>query len=681
MKPQPTIHLTPGKRVLFLTKEPELIRKQLRGEIDLQMKDLPVDDLLDDINTDAMTPAWVCFSHKPEDIARDAYAGLIVDGKRLFEHDALINGNFEVIVSGYRKGVGSSRETATQCEVWSGIRIAVAASFAPIHAGNNINQGLLMADHAMLQRLQGGEGIAIEEFCKGYDAITRLIIREGGLFPFAKAVASGEIELPVPNTPKRPMTMGEKILARHVLVGGRNAQKPSDNQQPITDNQLFLKPGDAVVVEVDGGYTHEFTTAQVHYFLEQEYGPDYAIKNPQEFAVFEDHLIYADDVARMRPFMAKIQTLRDLQHEFQQHTGCRDFSAVENISPGICHEVARELIVDPGDFIQATDSHTCMGGVNNALAWGVGATEYANLVYSGFTQVEVSESIRFELTGALGENVTAKDVMLFILLQYAKPQMTLDRIMEFTGPGVRSLSMDERATLANMATECSARTAIIEADEKTFAWIAAMRPGIDVEALRARAVSPDPGAEYAGSVHTIDLATIQPMVAHPGDPDHGIPSDPTNGAFVKDFEDTKIDIAYAGSCTAGKIDDFLFYHQVAKEAVDAGLKVAEGVKFYIQFGSQAVETFARENGLLDTFERAGAVVLNPGCGACIGCGPGVSEDSEQVTISAINRNYKGRSGPGKLWLASPLTVAASAFTGHVTAYTPGMFAKELVGAL
>jgi 3-isopropylmalate/(R)-2-methylmalate dehydratase large subunit len=170
------------------------------------------------------------------------------------------------------------------------------------------------------------------------------------------------------------------------------------------------------------------------------------------------------------------------------------------------------------------------------------------------------------------------------------------------------------------------------------------------------------------------------MVAHPGDPDRGIPSDPTNGAFVDEFKDTKIDIAYAGSCTAGKIDDFLFYHQVAKEAVDAGLKVAEGVKFYIQFGSQAVETFARENGLLDTFERAGAVVLNPGCGACIGCGPGVSDDSEQVTISAINRNYKGRSGPGKLWLASPLTVAASAFTGRVTAYTPGMFTKELVEA-
>jgi 3-isopropylmalate/(R)-2-methylmalate dehydratase large subunit len=203
-----------------------------------------------------------------------------------------------------------------------------------------------------------------------------------------------------------------------------------------------------------------------------------------------------------------------------------------------------------------------------------------------------------------------------------------------------------------------------------------MRPGTDIAALRARAVSPDPDAHYAGGVHTIDLSKIQPMVAHPGDPDHGIPSDPTNGAYIDKIGEVKIDIAYAGSCTAGKVDDLLFYHQVAKEAVDAGLKVADGVKFLIQFGSQAVEKFARQNGLVDTFERAGATVLNPGCGACIGCGPGISENTDQVTISAINRNYKGRSGPGKLWLASPLSVAASAFTGYITAYTPGMFARR-----
>jgi 3-isopropylmalate/(R)-2-methylmalate dehydratase large subunit len=666
MRPPDSVRLTPGKRVLFLTKDPELIRQQLRGELDLRMEDLSVEDLLDDINTDAMTPAWVCFSHRPEDIARDAYAGLIVDGKRLFERDALKNGNFEVIVSGYRKGVGSSRETAVQAEKWSGIRIAIAASFAPIHASNNVSQGVLMGNHEQLRRLQAGEGIPLVEFYREYDPITQIVVQHGGLFPFSKAVAAGEVALPQPETGPRPMTMAEKILSRHLLGGG------------LGEGPKYVKPGDAILVEVDGGYSHEFTTAQVHYFLEQEYGADYQVKNPAKFAVFEDHLIYADEVPKMRAFMDKIETLRELQREFQRHTGVRDFSAKDRISPGICHEVAREVFIDPGDFIQATDSHTCMGGVNNALTWGVGATEYADLVHSGFTEVEVPESIRFELTGKLAPGVTAKDVMLYILLNYAKPQVTLNRVMEFTGPGVSTLSMDERATLTNMATECAARTAIVVADDLTFRWLAEWRPGLlgaGIERLRARAVAPDEGAVYAGGVHEIDLSSILPMVAHPGDPDHGIPSDPTNGAFVSEIGEVPIEIAYGGSCTAGKIDDLVFYHQVVKEALDAGLAVAPGVKFLIQCGSLAVEKFVYDNGLADTFLRAGVTLIHPGCGACIGCGPGVSETTDQVTVSAINRNYKGRSGPGRLWLASPLTVAASAFTGHITAYTPGMFQK------
>jgi 3-isopropylmalate/(R)-2-methylmalate dehydratase large subunit len=350
-----------------------------------------------------------------------------------------------------------------------------------------------------------------------------------------------------------------------------------------------------------------------------------------------------------------------------------DYSARDGVSPGICHELAREKMIEPGDFFQATDSHTCMGGVNNALAWGVGVTEYSNLIQSGFTQVEVPESIRFDLVGELRPGVTAKDVMLHILLHYAKPQMTLNRVMELTGPGLSALSMDERATLTNMATECTARSGICEADEKTVEWIARHRPDQSPGALRQRAVAPDPGAEYAGGTHAIDLGAIRPMVAHPGDPDRGLPSDPTNGAFVDEIGEVAIDIAYGGSCTAGKIDDFAFYHQVVEEALGADLKVAEGVTFIIQFASQEVESSARRRGYTEAFQRAGIVLIRPGCGACIGCGPGVSESAEQVTVSAINRNYKGRSGPGRLYLASPLTVAASAFTGVITAYRPGMF--------
>src|SRR5436190_15962008 len=204
MRPADPVRLTPGKRVLFLTKDPEKIRAQLAGTLSLTMDDVRVEDLLDDVNTDAMTPAWVCFRHRPEDLALDAYAGLIVEGKRLFPTRALMDGNFEAIVSGYRKGTGSSRETAVQAEKWSGIRIAIAASFAPIHARNNVAQGVLMGDHALLRRLERGEAVPLEEFTKGWDPISRLVIREGGLFPFVKALREKRVSLPAHGTAARP---------------------------------------------------------------------------------------------------------------------------------------------------------------------------------------------------------------------------------------------------------------------------------------------------------------------------------------------------------------------------------------------------------------------------------------------------------------------------------------------
>jgi 3-isopropylmalate/(R)-2-methylmalate dehydratase large subunit len=468
-----------------------------------------------------------------------------------------------------------------------------------------------------------------------------------------RALAAGEIVLPEVETGPRPMTMGEKIVAGHRLGA---------------EGESFVKPGDSVLVRVDGGYSHEFTSAQVHHFLSEEFGADYGIAEPARFAVFEDHLVYADGVPRMAPFGEHIETLRRLQREFQAHTGVRDFSARDGRSPGICHQVAREKLIRPGDLIQATDSHTCMGGGSNALAYGVGSTEYANLIHGGFTLVRVPESIRFELKGRLRDGVTAKDLMLHILLHWAREGETLDRILEFGGEGVAGLSPDERATLANMATECSAKSGIVEADDALLAWIAARQPELSIEGLRERTVRADPDATYDGGVHEIELSTLRPMVATPGDPDRGIPSDPTNGAFVDEIGDVPIDIAYGGSCTAGKIDDLDMYARVVRTRLDQGRRIADGVSFFIQFGSAEVEEHARKAGHVEVFERAGVTLIGPGCGACIGCGPGVSEDAEQVTVSAINRNFKGRSGPGRLYLASPLTVAASAFEGKIAAF-------------
>ncbi len=660
--PPAEIALTPGKRVLFLTKDLELIRRQLYEGLDLCMVDLEVDDLLDDINTDVMTPAWVCFDHEPAIIAENAYAGLVHEGRRVFEPRALLDGGFEAIVSGHRKGTGSSRETAAQCERWSGIRIVIAASFAPIHERNNINLGQLMGDYGMLERLQSGESISLNEFTSEYDPVTSLIIEKGGILPFAKSLGAGDISLPELKTESRPMTMVEKMIANK-LLGQNGAAR-------------YVKPGDAVLSQVDGGYSHEFTTAQVHEFLKQEYGNDYSLPNPSKYAVFEDHLLYATGVPRFGRFTEKIQTLRDMQRVFQQHTGVRDYSAEDGISPGICHQVAREEFIDVGDFIQATDSHTCMGGATNALAYGVGSTEYANLVHNQFAFVQVPESIRFELVGNLDPGCTAKDVILHILWKYAAKSETLDRSMEFGGSGLASLSMDERATLCNMATECSAKTGICEPDSLTVDWLMNRRSGLSEAEVRSAFVLPDDGAEYHGGVHTIDLEQIRPMVAHPGKPDEGIPSDPTNGAYIDEIGEVGIDIAYAGSCTAGKDDDFAFYAQVTEAALEAGLTIPEGVECYIQFGSKTVKSLSEKNGWSEMFERAGVTLIDPGCGACIGAGPGISDDAEQVTISAINRNYQGRSGPGKLYLASPLTVMASAFVGKITAWHPDIFAQD-----
>ncbi|RJV01290.1 MAG: aconitate hydratase [Candidatus Poseidoniales archaeon] len=655
--PPQNVSISPGKRVLFLTKDLSLIKRQLYDGLDLKMSDINPEDLLDDINTDAMTPAWVCFDHKPSEIAKNAYAGLMQDGMRVFSEKALINGNFEVIVSGQRKGTGSSRETAAQCERWAGIRIVIASSFAPIHERNNINLGQLMGDYEMLQRLQDGESISLNEFTAKYDPVTKLIIESGGLFPFAEKLKNREISLDPLNTPNGPMTMAEKIISRN-LVGQEEGQ--------------CVKPNDPVIAQVQGGYSHEFTTAQVHTFLSEEYGEDYALPNPGKFAVFEDHLLYAAHNPKFVPHMQKVQTLRDLQVEFQEHTGVRDYSAKDGVSPGICHQVAREEFIEVGDFIQATDSHTCMGGASNALTYGVGATEYASLIYSGFTFVKVPESIRFELVGNLNDGCTAKDVILYILADHAREELTLNRSMEFGGGGLASLSIDERATLCNMATECSGRTGICEPDELLYSWMEKAQ-GLDVGAMKELSVIPDEGAIYHGGIHTIDLSEIVPMVAHPGNPDEGIPSDPTNGANISDIGDVHIDIAYGGSCTAGKEDDVAYYAKVCAAADSAGLKVKDGVDFYIQYGSGQVKDLAVRKGWHDLFLKVGVKLIDPGCGACIGAGPGVSITPEQVTVSAINRNFQGRSGPGKLYLASPLTVATSAFTGHISAWKDGYF--------
>ena len=208
-----------------------------------------------------------------------------------------------------------------------------------------------------------------------------------------------------------------------------------------------------------------------------------------------------------------------------------------------------------------------------------------------------------------------------------------------------------------MTAELGGFTGIVEPDEETVRFLAERR-GV---AFRIEPwMRSDPGARYA-DVIWVDCSTLTPMVARPGDPG--------NGVSLGDLsERARIDIAYGGSCTAGKREDFDRYHEVLAWAAERGLQVAPGVQLYLQFGTTAVRDYCRERGYLDAFEAVGAQILQPSCGACANCGPGSSTESEQVTVSAINRNFPGRSGPGQVWLASPPTVAASAIAGSLTSF-------------
>ena len=212
-----------------------------------------------------------------------------------------------------------------------------------------------------------------------------------------------------------------------------------------------------------------------------------------------------------------------------------------------------------------------------------------------------------------------------------------------------------------MAVEAGGFTGIIEADDVVVEYLVAQR-GLKAEDVRARVVKADPGAEYLATFD-IELGTVEPMVATPGDPRNGVAL--AELAALSGGKNVKIDIAYGGSCTGGKKADMDMYAQVLSAAVKKGKKVAEGVHLYIQFGSQDIRRYAEAKGYLEVFKAAGAELVDPSCGACIKAGPGVSDSPEQVTVSAINRNFPGRSGPGKVSLASPLVIAASAIAGHI----------------
>ena len=678
-------------RILFLTEDPELIKRQLAGE------DLPWDTknpdanpkLRDDISTDEITPAHYCF-YFDETLGEIPYLGLKCGNVTPIGRGDVKRGGFVCAVSGKRRGKGSSREQSPYAEMCAGIRVVIAENIERIYKQNCQNLGLLTSTNfSLIDRIRNGEEIALSEFTAGEDEITRQVIEYGGLFPFNVARMQGKVFLPLIKgaAERRPMTVAEKIFARHMIhptekdhVGTGPLARPAERSSAAPEVGVdSVQPGDTGFARADLRFSHEYVTPMAAIFFERYVGKDARVNDPSSIIFFRDHLTFLDEVIseeKKKLGLLDLATqLKLKQQDFAKKQGIKLHGELTDRkgSEGICHSIVLESYALPGQLNIGSDSHTPHVGAIGCVAFGIGTTDVFNSWITKDVRVKVPESVKIIIRGKKHPNVTAKDFILKILsLDYVRSGKALAKVMEYAGEAIEELSVDERATMTNMAAEIGGFTGIVAPDQKAVAFLVERR-GMDrnkAEALIEDFYS-DPGAQYAHVIE-MDAAEITPMVATPGDPG--------NGKYVRELNTpVPVEIAYGGTCTAGKNEDMDMYAHVLADALKQGKRVAGSVKFYIQFGSQETRDYCLRRGYLDIFHKAGAQVIEPSCGACINAGPGVSTRPDQVVISAQNRNFPGRSGPGQMYLASPLTVAASAVAGYIVEYEPSE-RKELVDA-
>ena len=646
-------------RVLLLAEDATLVRAQLEGR---DVEWTPAVKLRDDISTDEITPAYICYYYD-ETLGEFPYLGLKCGDEFPIARGSVKRGGFVASVSGKRRGKGSSREQSPYAELCAGIRLVVAENIERIYRENCQNLGVLTTtDFSVIERVRRGEQIPLASFTQGEGDITRGIIEYGGLFNYNVARLQGKVTLTPPATPPRPMTLGEKILARHWVVDAARGRI----------GVPAVKPGDEGFVVTDIRFSHEYVTPMAAIFFEQLVGPDEKVVDPDSVLLFRDHLTFLPEA--MTPERVKeglldvAMQLERKQREFAERQGIKLYGELRlgrHGAEAICHSKILEAHALPGQVIVGSDSHTPHAGAVGCVAFGVGTTAIFNSWITRDVRVTVPETVRIRVRGRKPSGVTAKDFMLEILRHpYVKSGRAIGKLVEYCGDAVEALSVDERATMTNMTAEVGGFTGYVAPDERTVEYLMEYREMSRADAERlCEGFASDPGATYCETLD-IDAGAIKPMVALPGDPG--------NGRSIAELGDrVKVDIAYAGSCTAGKKEDMDMYARVLGEAAQRGERVAPWVRFYIQCGSQDVKRYCEERGYLEVFQRVGATFLEPSCGACINAGPGVSKTRDEVTISAINRNFPGRSGPGQLYLANPYTVAASAITGYITEWTPG----------
>ena len=318
-----------------------------------------------------------------------------------------------------------------------------------------------------------------------------------------------------------------------------------------------------------------------------------------------------------------------------------------DIGEGVCHQLVPEQgHVVPGDLVIGADSHTCTYGAINALSTGVGSTDLAAGIISGKLWFKVPETFKFILNGRLGEGVYSKDLILFLIGDVTADGATY-MAAEYGGEAVADLSIEARFTISNMAIEMGAKCGLMEADQKTVEWVQ------QHSRKEFKPVFADPDANYA-RVKEYDVSALEPQIARPHTVD--------NVVGISQLGEVPIQQGVIGTCTNGRMEDLRIAAQILK-----GQKISKEARLIIAPASRQIMIDAMREGLMEIFLQAGAAVVTPGCGPCVGTHNGVPSDGENV-ISTANRNFKGRMGNNKafVYLGSPATVAASVITGQIT---------------
>jgi len=408
-------------------------------------------------------------------------------------------------------------------------------------------------------------------------------------------------------------TIIEKILSQH------SGQNTSAN--------------DIVVARVDFIMGQDGTSPLAIRAFENMDGKE--VFDPQKIALVIDHSSPSPNDG--------VSGLHKLMREFARSKGVHLY----DIGEGVCHQVVPESgKVGPGCLVIGADSHTCTYGALNAFSTGVGSTDLAGGLISGKMWFKVPETIKFVCHGELPKGVYSKDLILHLIGDVTADGATY-KAVEFTGQVIDSLSMDARFTISNMAIEMGAKAGLMEADEKTFSWLARFTD------KQFEPVKADPDASYV-DIREYNVSSLEPQIAKPHTVDNVSP--------LSEVAGTPVQQAVLGTCTNGRLDDL----RIAASIVE-GRKINPDVRFIVAPASKTIYLEAMRDGTLQALVEAGAAVVTPGCGPCVGTHNGVPSDGENV-ISTANRNFKGRMGNSNafIYLGSPATVAASALTGEIT---------------